>query len=120
MAEKTEFEVQEIQSHMVLDDIVLYHVSWKPCFYTSLDEFWHWLDNVEDIKKVNKHNKTCYKIDWKTTWVPKEDLNCPELLGAYVLADLKRRSEAAVARDKFKQTCCQMLNYAVQLEHKSC
>eukprot|EP01083_Nonionella_stella_P039185 106583_1 len=114
----TEFEVLCIKKHIFLDNKqVLYNVAWKPCFYGSLDEFTLWLKEVKKIKKV-KNDKISYKVYWKDSWVKREDLNCPDLFAAYVLIDLKRKSETEAARNQFKQSCCQMLHYALNLQQE--
>eukprot|EP01083_Nonionella_stella_P288828 982841_1 len=98
---RTEFEVVCVRNHMILHnpDQVLYKVAWKPCLYSSIDDFSPWLKEVKTIQKV-KNGKISYKVCWKESWVRKEDLNCAELLAAYALTDLKRKSEAAAARNR--------------------
>eukprot|EP01083_Nonionella_stella_P085912 238370_1 len=107
--ENTEFEVLNIKNHIVLDGETLYRVSWKSCYYKSVNQFLPW---IKEMKKVQKHSTLRWKVDWKDSWVPQQDLHCADLLAAYILTDLKKRSEAEIARNRFKQCCCQMLHYA--------
>eukprot|EP01083_Nonionella_stella_P291100 990559_1 len=109
MDENTEFEVLNINKHIVLDGEILYRVSWKSCYYKSVNQFLPW---IKEMKKVQKHSTLRWKVDWKDSWVPQQDLHCADLLAAYILTDLKKRSEAEIARNRFKQCCCQMLHYA--------
>eukprot|EP01084_Bolivina_argentea_P148498 259593_1 len=111
----TEFEVLNIKKHIILDGKILYNISWKQSLYISVNEFLPWLKEVNKVKKMKKDKTMWYKVTWKDSWVAEQDLKCTELLAAYVLTELKRRSEAEVARNRFKESCCQMLHYAVDL-----
>eukprot|EP01083_Nonionella_stella_P236743 831164_1 len=124
----TEFEVAKIVNHIVLENKTLYNVEWKPTIFQSPDHFLQWIDEVKNITKIHNHidginglnsihtNKCHYKIEWKDSWLTREQLNgCDEILPAYILLNMRQQCHSIIQNKKFKNFCDTMVEHSVEL-----